>query len=216
MKKVCTALAFCFATATSPAQAVSDKWIDQKEKTKDFRFSVKYSFEETETRGAPAPLALRVRDRNSNTVTQEIAIDEAYPTDTPLDERLSIVDINFDGYPDIDLYAMSGGAGPNDTHFFYIYDPTKKTFQFNAKLSSLTQVAIDQKKKTITAAFRDGCCHHSSETYRFIAGRLTLVASWEETLWSKDGHISEFITTTTGKLVNGKMTYSTTRARVKE
>ncbi len=212
MKNLCAALVFCIISVTSLAQTADEKWIDQKELTKDFCFSVKYSFSETEAKGAP--LALRIRGRGSNTVTQEIAIDEAYPTDAPLDQRLSIVDINFDGYPDIDLYAASGGAGPNDTHFFYIFDPIEKTFQFNSKLSSLTQVAIDPKKKIITSAYRDGCCSHSSETYSFIAGRLTLVESWDETLQSEEGDIS-YVITTTGKLLNGKMIYSTTKVREK-
>ena len=94
----------------------------------------------------------------------------------------------------------------NSTENIWIYNPKTGKFIYDQKLSDFTQLFVDKKKKTIMTAFRDGCCDHSSETYKYINGKLTLVASWHEYLEGNK------LTTINGKLVKGKMIYKTTKS----
>lgn len=205
MKQSFVLLILFVAVLTAFAEPTNDRWVEQKAKTKDLQFSLKIS---TNYNGEPAPVLLRIISCKTKKIIQEIPIIEADQLPMILDdELLEIEDANFDGHPDISIYAVHPGAGPNGINFYYIYDKNKKKFKFDEKLSSLTQVSVNPKTKTITSDFRGSCCDHSSETYRYISGRLTLVESWRE-------YVSDDLTmtiTTTGKLRKGKMRYTKKR-----
>ncbi|MFM0133239.1 XAC2610-related protein [Paraburkholderia sediminicola] len=182
------------------------RWITQKAETKDFRFRV--AFRPNEDASEPAwPVAIEVIDRRTNRRVQVIRDFYSEMSPTAENELLQVVDANFDGYPDIAIFSQSGGAGPNNTENFFLFNPTTRQFVFDEELSSLPQIAIDSKTRTITSAQRDGCCRHSAETYRYMDGRLTLIANWDESL-SADG---KWLETTTGHLQNGTMHFRKTR-----
>ena len=178
---------------------IKGEWIEQKARTNKFKFKI--AIDEGVTANA-----LKIIDaKTGKTIQSFYDIDSELAFDKPND-AIHLVDINFDGYKDISLFRMSGGAGPNSTENIWIYNPKTGKFIYDQKLSDFTQLFVDKKKKTIMTAFRNGCCDHSSETYKYINGKLTLVASWHEYLEGNK------LTTTNGKLVKGKMIYKTTKS----
>lgn len=181
---------------------IKGDWVNQKAQTNRFKFKVAIDKNDEYS----SANALKIIDaKTGKTVQSFYDIESDLTFDTP-DNAIHLIDVNFDGYQDISLFRMSGGAGPNSTQNIWIYSPKTGKFIYDEKLSGFTQLFIDKKKKTINTAFRDGCCDHSSETYKYIKGRLTLVASWREYL---DGNI---LITTDGKRVRGKMRYKTTKS----
>lgn len=110
------------------------------------------------------------------------------------------VDLNFDGYPDLQIYSHSGGAGPNYGNNYYLYNPKTMQFDYHAKLSDLSQPAVDVKNKTISAAWRNGAGNWGSEKYKWINHKLTLVEYYEINYLDED-RIAE----THDKMIKGKM-----------
>ncbi len=190
------------------------RWVEQRAMTRDFRFRVAFPAENDATEGNAAepvsPAAIEVIDRKTGRRTQVIRDFMSDPWGEPGADFLQLVDANFDGHPDIDIFGMSGGAGPNSTRNLFLFDAATRRFVFDETLSGLPQLHIDPRTRTIHSAQRGGCCNHSSETYRYIGGRLTLVASWEQS-WLGESRVE----TTTGRLRNGKMQHRTTRSRAK-
>src|SRR5207253_10959480 len=103
------------------------------------------------------------------------------------------------------------GAGPNNTEHFFLFDPVARRFVHNGELSNLPQISIDASHHTVKSAQRGSCCSHSAQTFRYIDGKLTLVAEWDESL-SADG---KWLVTTTGHLENGKLRYRIKRKKAR-
>ena len=181
---------------------VSRVWVPQRGKTPHFRFQVAYAdtAADAEGRREAFPTALRIIARNTGHVQQLIPLSIDDANWGGYDNAVEVLDCNFDGFPDLVLLANRGGAGPNSTYNFYLFQPKTGRFVFNAALSELPQVEIRGKTRTIFSAFRNGCCDHSSEEWRFRNGRLTRTASHDEYCASSDG----FCTITDGRLVHGK------------
>jgi hypothetical protein len=168
-------------------------WIKQKAKTPLFRFHVSGVYQE----GEGALHAIRIT--HQRTGRKQLILDIGAAVKGPLDETIITRDCNFDGYPDIMLYFANGGAGPNYSYNFYLYNPATGLFDYNAALSGLSQVEVDEKKKVISSAWRSGAAGHGAARYTFINGKLTQVSYWEE-YWKSDGYFE----TATGKLENGR------------
>jgi len=200
-------LALALAGAATRAGAADDDWVEQKASTKDFVFSLRFGSEAVRPGASGAPTRLRIVRRQTGRVLQEIAIAEAYPVGVEPDGRIQVVDANRDGRPDIDLYAMSGGAGPNDSHDFYLFDTRLGKFKLDEKLSALSQVEFHRDGR-ITSSYRGGCCDHTDQTWRYVGRRLVLVESLGERV---DGDV---VVTTRGKLVGGKMRYAVRKTAV--
>lgn len=115
-------------------------------------------------------------------------------------QLINVVDVNFDGYPDLEIYSHDGGAGPNNGYNYYIYNPARQRFIYNSTLSDLTQTSINTKSKSISAAWRNGAGNHGFEKYKWIKGRLTLV-EYYETRYLEGDNVEE----THNKMINGKM-----------
>ena len=184
-------------------------WVTQTAQTPDFRFQVAYrdTADEALNDLRSTALAIRVISRQTGRVQQlidSVGQDRCWSS---YRENISVLDCNFDGYPDLMLFAHDGGAGPNSGYLFYLYDPGTGQFVFHEGLSDLTQTRVNPQTKTISAGVRDGCCAHASEEYAFLKGQLTLVASFEIRLW--EGYSIE----TEGKLVNGKWREKTRKLR---
>lgn len=177
-------------------------WVTQTAQTPDFRFQVSYrdTADETTADYRSTALAIRVISRRTGRVRQLI---DSVGQDRCWDSyqgNISVPDCNFDCYPDLMLFAHDGGAGPNVGYLFYLYDPATGQFVFNEGLSDLTQTEINPETKTISAAWRNGCCDHGSEEYAFLKGKLTLVARYEENAML----YPDYCVVTEGKLMNGK------------
>lgn len=186
---------------------VEGQWIDQDAQTNAFRFRVK-SLSNDGSHFAVSAIEI---SNTSGKRVQLISNVRGQPVTAKADRLLQVIDVNFDGHEDIAVPAADGGAGPNSTSYFYLFEPRQKKFKRDKKLSSLPQVSINPDH-TITSAYRDGCCSHGTKTYRYVAGRLTQVGSRDESLTS-DGQTVE---TTVGTLVRGKMHYTVTREKAPE
>lgn len=185
------------------------KWVDQQAKTKQFRFRIAFSATADDDAHATA-VAVEVINRKTGNRAQVIRDFYAEPWGEN-DTSLRIIDANFDGHPDLRFGGSSGGAGPNNTSNFFLFDAKSGRFVFDEVLSDLSQIELDTHKKLITSAQRGGCCSHSSQTWRYKNGRLVEIANWDESL-TVDG---EWVETTIGRLRNGKMHYRSTRKRAR-
>lgn len=186
---------------------IDDLWVPQRVKSAQFEFIVAVK----QADDSWSPLALRVIERKSSKVLQTVyglqGLDFAQG---PAEDMLKLVDANFDGLPDIRMPRFSGGAGPNSTENIILFNPRTGLFEYDEQLSELPQLFIDAKHRNIVSSQRGSCCSHMSETYRYIGGKLTMVADWNESL-TTDG---KWLETTVGKLVRGKMIYRTTRRKL--
>jgi len=175
-------------------------WVKQKAITEAFRFSVLTAPDDSEY---VAPRALKIYDRRTAKLVQAFSNIDSGSPHVGANSLVTIVDANFDGQPDIMLAMDSGGAGPNNTASFYLYDPMGCRFVLDQKLSSLTQVRIN-RDRTISSFGRGGCCVYGEERYRYIGNQLTLVFSQVT-----EASNAEKATVTTGRRINGKMKYVT-------
>ena len=177
-------------------------WVNQQAKTADFRFQVAYrdTLADADHERSTAR-AIRVISRQTGRVQQVI---DSVAQDRSWDgykDNISVPDCNFDGYPDLMLFAHDGGAGPNIGYSFYLYDPATRQFVFDADLSDLILPEIDPRTQTVSSYSRNSCCSHTSEQYRYLNGQLTLVASHDETMSASNFDV---MVVTDGQLVQGK------------
>ncbi|WP_153012822.1 XAC2610-related protein [Pseudacidovorax intermedius] len=176
------------------------RWIDQDATTGNFRFRVAFDAAGPEYDTERPAVAIEVRDASTGKRLQ-VFRDFYSESQEPSAKALELVDANFDGHPDLSIFGSSGGAGPNSSTNFFLFNPTTREFAYDAALSDLTQISIDPKSKTIFSASRGSCCSHYSSTWRYIQGRLTEVGNWSEE-YTADGR---WIEESTCKLSRGKM-----------
>lgn len=194
--------ALMMAVTKAIAQDTDVEAIIQHARTNRLGFSVTFARSGPEQINA---MKLMVFDQTSGHLVQQLDLESASVWSEPAD-FVAVVDANFDGHADITVPFAEGGSGPNYTLTFYLFDPKSQMFVKHDGLSDLPQPTV-HKNGTITSSSRGSCCQHSSETYRFIRGTLTLVADWDES-YTTDG---KWIVTTTRNLVAGKW-----RTRVKK
>lgn len=202
----CLIPAFVFSAVAAHAEEDSSAWVKQNATSREYTFFVLAMGQDN----SYAAKGIRVVSRTTGNVIQEISdIDSISAWGQP-EELLSLVDANFDGHPDIVLDTFTGSAA-NYSRNFYLFNPRNERFELSKELSELPDADVGPNGSIITA-FRDGCCHHIEETYRYIHGKLTLVASRDE-MYRPDerGPGKSVIETTTGKRIKGKMRYKTTR-----
>lgn len=202
------------ACAGSPAQAqaqvldqrpVEASWVKQRATTPKFEFYVQVIGSGEDRYAADA---IRIVNRSTRAVFQEIRGIGGMDNQMAPDDMLTVIDANFDGRHDLAVAYSDGGSGPNSTDHFFLANRKTGQFEFHPELSALTQATINPNR-TVTSSSRNGCCQHTSETFRFIGGSLTRVASHDESL-SPDG---KWLLTRKGELRNGKMRYATSKRR---
>jgi hypothetical protein len=179
---------------------------EQHAKSADYAFHVQFlRFDDERSHTSKA---IRVVHRKTGALVQEIAPVEGHGNRHPA-QFLTLVNANADGYPDIEMFIDSGGAGPNSTSHYYLFDPRTGQFRFHQQLSELTQVTIDADG-LITWAQRASCCSYGGGTYRFIGGKLTLLTTKDESM-TADG---KWMRVSVGTLRKGKMRFSSYRRRL--
>lgn len=172
-------------------------WVKQNQDTKNFRFEISgYAGDTTDWQDEGEVYGIKIINKKSGSVQVLDGIGAALSGG--LNDVVQVQDCNFDGYPDIWIYAHNGGAGPNDGNNYYLFNPKTGQFEFNQKLSDLTQVSVDSKSKIITSAFRDGAGHHGGGTYTFTHDTLTQVAYWDD--YCRGAFYCDY---TKGQLING-------------
>ncbi len=112
---------------------------------------------------------------------------------------LTFSDANFDGYTDIS-YPLPNGASADHTVDFWVYNPSKKVFQFDTVLSSLINPIINTINSEIITSQQDWhqylysedlsdgldsfqrvdtfhCQGHRQDSHKYINGKLTVTFS---------------------------------------
>ena len=190
-------------------------WVEQKVSSESFRFRVAYSTVKSDIQNDPGltgAVAIEVLDSATGKRVQVIRDFYSEPISASADvlaDALGVIDANFDGYPDLTIAGSGGGAGPNFSTNFFLFDPASGSFRFDQELSELSQPSVNTKDRTISSAGRDGCCRHSSTTYRYVRNKLTKIAE-VETRWTEDLN-GQWLETTNCHLVRGRMRCRTTR-----
>lgn len=88
---------------------------------------------------------------------------------------LNFIDLNFDGYLDLDLFISSGANG-NYNSLYWLFNPENNLFVFSKELSNLVTVSVDSSQKLIFSDIKAGAAYeYISETYRYINHKLTLI-----------------------------------------
>lgn len=83
-----------------------------------------------------------------------------------------IVDINFDGYPDL-MLAQTLPAGPNVPYDYWVYDPAQgKMVSVSDEMADVTSPDFDPMNKIISVSWRASCCEHGVTTYRWKGKHL--------------------------------------------
>ena len=200
-------VAWAFAADAAEPRAPTPPCVPQSATTPRFAFCVVVASHEADQPGEV--LQIRVVERATARVHQVIDVADALPVGVPDDAKLSVVDADFDGMPDFSIPFADGGAGPNSTYGFYRFDRATDHFRLDEALSDMTQVVFDPGRRTVTSSERNGCCQHSSATYRWVGGKLLLVGTWDETFRADTGRVE----TRVGILRDGRMRYRTTARR---
>lgn len=141
-----------------------------------------------------------------------IFYDSQEPVKTDPKNLLDLVDINFDGHVDLRLFGGSGGAGPNSSSAYFLYDKASDQFNYHEEVSDLTQLEIDARSKTLHAAWRASCCEHGWATYRWRRGELLKFAEGGDR-YTQSGDKS-VIEITESRLKRGKWRTHVRRERV--
>ncbi|MFP5391519.1 MAG: XAC2610-related protein [Gammaproteobacteria bacterium] len=197
---VLTACQWSWAQGAVDADEAQAQWFDQRGMTAKFRFSALVWVADN---GEVSVEGLRVYDRKAGTLVQEFRHIEGLGMRASPERVVRIVDANFDGAPDIALAMNSGGAGPNDSSNYYLFNRSTNRFELDPLLSELTQVTFN-RDKTLSSSSRGGCCAFEHARYRYINGRLTQLTS--EVVRALDDDRVEI---TKGRRMNGRMQYTT-------
>lgn len=187
LKKILVALLFWPALSHAADLSMQGIWHQQLAVTADYSFSaLVITSDDNEMSSVEA---IRITNKKTGKLLQQIDnISGSEVHRTPAD-MVSIVDANFDGRPDFEIPFADGGAGPNNSSNYYLFDPATNRFKLSQELSDLTQSSINTDG-TISSASRGSCCQHESATYRYIDGKLTLIADWEE-IYDPNGWLVE-------------------------
>ena len=207
-KKILVALLLWPALSHADDLPVQGIWHKQLAVTADYSFSaLVITSNDNENSSVEA---IKIIDRKNGELLQQIDNIGGFDAHRTPAEMVSVVDANFDGRLDLEIPFADGGAGPNNSSNYYLFDPATYRFKLSQELSELTQVSINPNG-TISSASRGGCCQHQSATYRYIDGKLTLIADWEQ-IYDPNGWLIE----TTRKLRSGKWVVREKRTRAPE
>ncbi len=125
---------------------------------------------------AQSPTVDAIRIYRDNKLVQELTTGSTGTCGMFLPE---IVDMNFDGWPDLTL-AQTLPAGPNIPHQSWLFDPkTQRFVDAPDSLQELTSPEFDAKHGIVYHFWRGSCCSHGVETYRWKSGDLVALGSEE-------------------------------------
>lgn len=196
--------------ASQRTELARGEWIKQEAQTANYSFEV-FVLPSENPPDFREWRNIKVIDRRTGKLIQFINANGGGVIFPSADKLANLVDFNFDGQLDLRIQTADGGASPNDLANFYAFDNKTNRFIFDKELSEATQVFINSESKTITSAYRDGCCHHHKDRYIYQAGRRVHVYEWDEDLTADN-----WLETSVGRLIKGKMHYTVKRVKQKQ
>ena len=91
---------------------------------------------------------------------------------------VKVRDINFDGWPDLDILYLLGAS--NSQHIFFFYDQGSERYEpWHYGYAWLSNYEVDEKKQWIVNYIHDSAATGTKEVYRWEGKRLQLLRRWE-------------------------------------
>lgn len=87
-----------------------------------------------------------------------------------------VVDLNFDGYLDIMVACLMGGAHQNYWYYAYLWDPKAETFAANESFTDICNATVDPDRKAILSIGANSAYEMCYDIYRFKNGVFELEA----------------------------------------
>lgn len=90
-------------------------------------------------------------------------------------------DINFDGYPDLQVYLGTFGAGAgNDIYDAYIWSQENHTFVHAANYSDIANPQVDPNRRAVLSVSRNNPQYLNYEQYEYRNREFVLTKTWKE------------------------------------
>jgi hypothetical protein len=118
----------------------------------------------------------------------------------PKQQIFIIEDMNFDGQDDFRLFEFLPAA-PNIPYLYWFYDSKTVQFKYDTTLAEVTSPEFDKDNKVISSFWRNGCCEHGRDFYRYDKAALIL---YERRIIGHDENDKEYAEI--WKLENGVLT----------
>jgi hypothetical protein len=94
------------------------------------------------------------------------------------DKSISLVDLNFDSYPDLDKLLARSWDGRSEAHDIWLFEPDSSRFVYSEAYSDrLGHYAVQTDERTLRSGSVTGCGGHcyTSHVYRPTADSLLLI-----------------------------------------
>ena len=113
-------------------------------------------------------------------VNEELVQEIIYPLpyffeDASRNFGLIIEDMNFDGYKDFRIRAISGGARNNPFSYCWIYDPVQHKYMLNEELEEIISPQVDHENKMITSRSNGSSGISIQSFYKYVDGHIALI-----------------------------------------
>ncbi|TCK98054.1 hypothetical protein EDC19_0470 [Natranaerovirga hydrolytica] len=130
--------------------------------------------------------SIEIYDANYKLIQSIEVSDTLIPSDRLFDYGFKIVDWNFDGFPDISLFAYEGGTMLNAPTYFWLWDDTEGKYLINEQLTEYSQtsyLSVDINNEKVRSTYR--AQGHHSTYYHWRDGDL--IPGWYEGhFWERD------------------------------
>lgn len=153
----------------------------------DSRFDFSFIVKDSTVFRSPIDTII-IRDIKNKNVVQTIILppnEGQFPNSKSIEY---LKDVNFDGFSDIEILE-SIGAGPNTSHFYYVYNKQKKHFERDTLLERISNAEF-LKNKTIRSFWASGCCYHGENIYKYVNTKPVLIVEKNCEPAYKDGYSS--------------------------
>lgn len=108
---------------------------------------------------------------------------------------LHVTDVNFDGYKDVIILNMFGGAHGNTWYDCWLWDAETSSFVESKSFAEICNPALDAEKKCIYSAGGSSATYWGGRIYKFIDGEFVVANELDADL---DGLVEK-------ELINGKL-----------
>jgi len=103
---------------------------------------------------------------------------------------VQLIDMNFDGYLDLRLLVDSGFKVPH-VYDTYLYDPSRKRFQYHKALSKMQIFKINRRSKELVSNARSGglCGEEYLEYFTMVGNRLFITKA----KWTQEDKLKDYV-----------------------